>query len=372
MVAMEPSSASSETPERKGGRLPPGRHPRNGHPREGRPGKGRPREGVPGQGDPGEGRQGAVHTEAGGTEAGRRPGRGGHRPGAPTGSRADGSHDESTGSVTGGVRYRGRGRNLALYSRAFQRNFEHWPLATRGVAALLRHPEPVLALLGAREPVERDGRVLNRNTQAMLELVRRFDVAGQGQSVDGETPDLPTRRRQLRLGARIAMPTRTDVHVSGRVVPGGGGSPPIPVRVYRQFGTGVGIGDPGRERPPAIAYFHGGGWVVGDLDTHDGTSVSWPPPAAAWSCPSTTGSRRNTPSRRPSTIASPPMPGCTPTAKSWDSHRARSASWATVPGGTWPPWWRSRPVTGRPRSPLPWRRASSTRPSMPCSAASRS
>lgn len=272
MVAMEPSSASSETPERKGGKASPG----TTTPGTATPGKAAPGKAAPGRASRAKGTR-ARAARVPSTRKRAAPKQGGDRgeeatgPGAPTGSRADGSHDESTGSVTGGVRYRGRGRNLALYSRAFQRNFEHWPLATRGVAALLRHPEPVLALLGAREPVERDGRVLNRNTQAMLELVRRFDVAGQGPSVDGETPDLPTRRRQLRLGARIAMPTRTDVHVSGRVVPGGGGSPPIPVRVYRQFGTGVGIGDPGRERPPAIVYFHGGGWVVGDLDTHDGT-----------------------------------------------------------------------------------------------------
>ena len=44
--------------------------------------------------------------------------------------------------------------------------------------------------------------------------------------------------------------------------------PAIPVRIYRQFGTGIGTGRR-REPPPAIVYFHGGGWVTGDLDSHD-------------------------------------------------------------------------------------------------------
>ena len=71
------------------------------------------------------------------------------------------------------------------------------------------------------------------------------------------------------------MPVRTDVYVTERVIPAVGDTPPIPVRIYRRFGAGVGVG-PGvgdgrmrRRRPPAIVYYHGGGWVVGDLDSHD-------------------------------------------------------------------------------------------------------
>jgi acetyl esterase/lipase len=74
-------------------------------------------------------------------------------------------------------------------------------------------------------------------------------------------------RRQLTRMARLAMPIRTDVHVTGRVIPGPVGAPDIPVRVYRQFGTGIGTDAEGR--PGAIVYFHGGGWVTGDLDSHD-------------------------------------------------------------------------------------------------------
>jgi acetyl esterase len=38
---------------------------------------------------------------------------------------------------------------------------------------------------------------------------------------------------------------------------------PIPLRLYR--GTGAAEGGP----CPALVYYHGGGWVIGDLDTHD-------------------------------------------------------------------------------------------------------
>ncbi len=37
----------------------------------------------------------------------------------------------------------------------------------------------------------------------------------------------------------------------------------IPVRLYRPLGTAD------ADRLPALVYFHGGGWTIGDLDTHD-------------------------------------------------------------------------------------------------------
>jgi acetyl esterase len=46
-------------------------------------------------------------------------------------------------------------------------------------------------------------------------------------------------------------------------LPGGPASGPVPVRSYRPRGAGK------DEVLPALVYFHGGGWVIGDLDTHD-------------------------------------------------------------------------------------------------------
>lgn len=48
--------------------------------------------------------------------------------------------------------------------------------------------------------------------------------------------------------------------VSARSVPGPGGS--IDIRIYRPQSDGG-------MRPGVLVFFHGGGWVVGDLDTHD-------------------------------------------------------------------------------------------------------
>jgi len=124
---------------------------------------------------------------------------------------------------------------------------------------LFSRPGLVLGALGASAPVEVDGRVLNRNTQALLELARRFQDA-----TDEGSADPVVLRTQLTRMARLAMPVRTDVHVTGRVIRTPGSSTGIPVRLYRQFGTGI-----GKSRPPAIVYYHGGGWVTGDLDSHD-------------------------------------------------------------------------------------------------------
>ena len=45
------------------------------------------------------------------------------------------------------------------------------------------------------------------------------------------------------------------------LAPGPGG--PIPLRAYRPAGSST------EEILPLLMYFHGGGWVIGDLDTHD-------------------------------------------------------------------------------------------------------
>ncbi len=153
----------------------------------------------------------------------------------------------------------GRGRR-AVYDRRLAARNERWPLAGRLLATALARPELVLAAVGDRAPVERGGRVLNRGVQALLALVSLTDRTRGG----GE-PDPVDVRDLFDSTARLVMPVRTDVHVTGRRIAGPEGAPDIPVRVYRRFGTGIGPGP----RPPAITYFHGGGWVVGSLDSHD-------------------------------------------------------------------------------------------------------
>src|SRR3989449_11636681 len=54
----------------------------------------------------------------------------------------------------------------------------------------------------------------------------------------------------------VAVQETRDYSIAGR-------AGAIGARYYRPLGTKPG------ETPPAVVYFHGGGWTCGDLDTHD-------------------------------------------------------------------------------------------------------
>ena len=60
-------------------------------------------------------------------------------------------------------------------------------------------------------------------------------------------------------GAGVDRPPRAQSLIVDRLVPG---RPPVPVRVYCPEGATLG--------GPAVVFLHGGGWVLCDLDTHDG------------------------------------------------------------------------------------------------------
>jgi acetyl esterase len=72
------------------------------------------------------------------------------------------------------------------------------------------------------------------------------------------TPE--TNPQELReLYSALTPPVQITVaHVENRTVPGPEGE--IPVRIYRPEGDNA---------KPAIVYYHGGGWVIGSLETHD-------------------------------------------------------------------------------------------------------
>ena len=66
--------------------------------------------------------------------------------------------------------------------------------------------------------------------------------------------------RELILGmVALAGEPESIARVENRTVPGSAGE--IPVRIYTPVGTAP---------FPVLVYFHGGGWVIGNLDTHDG------------------------------------------------------------------------------------------------------
>src|SRR5450631_957060 len=57
--------------------------------------------------------------------------------------------------------------------------------------------------------------------------------------------------------ARAAVPPPQVADVADTLVKGAAG--PLAARVYRVS----------RQKSPTVVFFHGGGWVAGDLETHD-------------------------------------------------------------------------------------------------------
>ena len=74
-----------------------------------------------------------------------------------------------------------------------------------------------------------------------------------------DTTAVQARQRGIDIRARYYPPVLMDVaEVEQRVIPGPAGN--IPARVYR----------PENPTGATVVFFHGGGWIIGDLDSHDG------------------------------------------------------------------------------------------------------
>ena len=65
-------------------------------------------------------------------------------------------------------------------------------------------------------------------------------------------------RREMEEATRGLGPPIRVARVEDRTIPGPGG--PIPIRITAPEGSGP---------FPALVYFHGGGWVLGSIATHD-------------------------------------------------------------------------------------------------------
>ncbi|MEI2779256.1 MAG: alpha/beta hydrolase [Tetrasphaera sp.] len=120
-------------------------------------------------------------------------------------------------------------------------------LPPRARRALDRHPDIV------------DGLHLDHDTHVGLRIMAKLEQP--------EFDQLPVAqaRRQLALESWLFAGRTTLIGSAHELtIPGEGGS--IPARLYRPAQPKVG-NDP---RPRALLiYFHGGGWVLGDVDTHD-------------------------------------------------------------------------------------------------------
>lgn len=127
-------------------------------------------------------------------------------------------------------------------------------LQSRVARALLSLPEPAQRLLAGGGAIVRDGHTLDVQVQHMLALQRRLGRA------EFERLTVAQARREMEVNALVLAPrTGPMEQVRDDRFPGPGGE--IPVRVFRPRGLG---------RPsPALVYFHGGGFVVGSVESHD-------------------------------------------------------------------------------------------------------
>ena len=125
------------------------------------------------------------------------------------------------------------------------------------IARLLAALPPRLQLrMSRKDPIVLDGQTLEPEIQLQLSLIER-----QGNPPIEELPP-PQAREEMRR----------------RAVPAGG--PPLPVGDVRELSVDGAAGplrarhyapeEPGGPHP-LLVFFHGGGWVIGDLDTHDAT-----------------------------------------------------------------------------------------------------
>ncbi len=72
---------------------------------------------------------------------------------------------------------------------------------------------------------------------------------------------MPAHEVRAAFESREPTPGEDVASVEDLEVPGPAGN--VPVRVYRPDGT--------TEPAPVVVYFHGGGWVLGSIATHDGS-----------------------------------------------------------------------------------------------------
>ena len=117
-----------------------------------------------------------------------------------------------------------------------------------------------------------------------------------------------------------AVPMVQDIQVQGA-------AGPLPARIYGERRAGGAA--------PMILYFHGGGWVIADLDTYDSSARALAAETGAIVVSSTTARRRSTASRRRMRMPSRPTSGWWRTAAPSAATRTASPSPARAPAATW-------------------------------------
>lgn len=100
------------------------------------------------------------------------------------------------------------------------------------------------------------GPMLHPQTRALLDLIERSGMP------PAHTLSPPDARRVFRERRAFTQPDPPDV-AEVRDLHAETPHARIPLRLYRPAGAATGTAS------PALVYYHGGGWTIGDLDTHD-------------------------------------------------------------------------------------------------------
>ena len=96
---------------------------------------------------------------------------------------------------------------------------------------------------------------LDPQARAVLDQMAALGLPPLGSLSPEET------RRNMEERQAALPPGEAVASVEDRTIPGPGGD--IPIRIYRPDGP---------TPMPVLVFFHGGGWVIGSVNTHDGTA----------------------------------------------------------------------------------------------------
>jgi acetyl esterase len=122
-----------------------------------------------------------------------------------------------------------------------------------GVKVMPWIPPWLKLLLAGGRKVTIDGNTLDATLQLMLAAQRRTGTGGLGAADDVGVA------RALMRNSHVAMGTNVDVRTTDFTIPG----PDRPLRT-RHYQPAV------AKAAPLLVFFHGGGFVVGDIESHDG------------------------------------------------------------------------------------------------------
>ena len=115
----------------------------------------------------------------------------------------------------------------------------------------------------AGQPVAIDGHNLAPEIQLMLRLKRRRPRARRRDAAAGSRPAPSCAVSRSCVGGRQPIGAVRDLEVDGA-------EGPLRARLY------IPTERTGADPAPTLLFFHGGGWIYGDLESHDPPAGSWP------------------------------------------------------------------------------------------------